>query len=52
MYLSRERKHKKNITNGQNLQVASFNGNLWNQCKDDCFLEEDKERTFEYFFIF
>jgi hypothetical protein len=48
VYLSRERKHK-NIAYEQNLQVASFTGNLRNQCKNNFFLEEDKESTFEYF---
>jgi hypothetical protein len=48
MYLSRKGKHK-NIAYEQNLQVASFTGNLRNQCKNNCFTEADKESTFEYF---
>ena len=48
MYLSSERKHK-NLAYEHNLQVASFTRNLRNQCKNNCFTEEDKENTFEYF---
>jgi hypothetical protein len=48
VYLSRKIKHKNNVYE-HNLQVASFTGNLQNQCKNNCFTEADKERAFEYF---
>jgi len=50
MYFSRKGKHK-NIAYEQNLQVASFTGNLRNQCKN-IFLQKQIKKEHLNIFLF